>query len=370
MKGRWVAFGESLVILAILLALVQTFLEDFAVLAGWPLSRRDILLLAGFCFDLFFTVEFLLRLYSSFLDHMSYAYLSAGKGWIDFLASVPLLMLSSGPFFLSRLTGQAVFVGLGGMLYLLKVIKAIRVARVLRFLRVLKIFRGIQNVGSPMAQRHVAMVTTLAVSVLVFCLLAFSLIPSFPATVEHQKRAIAFLKSQENDLPAFARAVDYLREEEESLLLMKYQGKTVLSRYANGYYQENFAAGDYSYLRDGELELFFDLRPYAQQLSRENLLFFTAVLLTVLLFLILYGPHFALTVTDPIQVMRRGLAEKSYNFEVSIPTAYRDDDIFRLARLYNDRCLPLKDLNAGWEKKSVLDLGSAEVRELLEKEEG
>ena len=65
MRSRTKSVLESVVIAAIFLVLAQTFLEDFAVLIGWTWSTRMILVYAGFFFDLFFTVEFLSRLYAA-----------------------------------------------------------------------------------------------------------------------------------------------------------------------------------------------------------------------------------------------------------------------------------------------------------------
>ena len=52
---------ENIVLAAIFLVLVQTFIEDLAVVAGWSWSVRRVLILTGFGFDFFFTVEFLTR---------------------------------------------------------------------------------------------------------------------------------------------------------------------------------------------------------------------------------------------------------------------------------------------------------------------
>ena len=49
---------EGVVIGAIVLVLVQTFLEDFATLIGWSWNLRRALIFTGFAFDVFFTIEF------------------------------------------------------------------------------------------------------------------------------------------------------------------------------------------------------------------------------------------------------------------------------------------------------------------------
>ena len=76
------------------------------------------------------------------------------RGWVDLAASVPLILLNSGPAVLALAAGGVSVLGLGGILNVLKVIKAIRIARILRLLRVLKIFKQIKyadKVGIPLA---------------------------------------------------------------------------------------------------------------------------------------------------------------------------------------------------------------------------
>jgi hypothetical protein len=371
-----VSFLETLVIAAILLVLVQTFLEDFAVLSGWSVEIRNKLLLAGFFFDLFFTIEFLTRLYYAIMDRRVGRYLSLERGWIDFLASVPLLMFNSGPFALTLLTGSGVALGLGGILNLLKVIKAIRIARILRFLRIIKIFRKIKNVSSPMAQRHVASITAISVTVIVASLLFFTLFSStaeiggLDTAFSQQQKAVAGHLADRTDSPSdFVLALNTLKDTQPNLLIVKFRGQTLFSRYSNNYYTQYFAPGDYSYLFSGELELFFDQLDYVSQLSRESILFFLIVVLVVLAYLLIYSPHFALTVTDPIHVMRRGLEEADYNLEVKVPGRYRHDDVFELAEQYNRKYLPLKDRTRNQEGESLIRLDMEEVSRILPEEE-
>ena len=226
-----------------------------------------------------------------------------------------------------------------------------------------------------MAQRHVANITAIGVTVLVFSLLIFTFFVGSlgvkgmdTATFSHQEDIAVQLSSQKENKPALAASLNILKETEESLLIVKISGKAVYSRFDNGYYEQNFGPGEYSYFSDGSFEAFFDLRPYVQQLSRESLLFFVIVAILVLAFLFIYSPHFALTISDPIHVMRRGLREDDYNLEVKIPEKYQDDDVYQLARLYNEKYLPLKARNQGDENKPLLNLGLADIDDILEED--
>ena len=81
----------------ILLVLIQTFVEDLAVLLGWSWTVRKILIFSGFGFDLFFSLEFITRYFSALRKGKAVKYMFQERGWVDLIASLPLLFLSSGP---------------------------------------------------------------------------------------------------------------------------------------------------------------------------------------------------------------------------------------------------------------------------------
>jgi hypothetical protein len=349
MARRSTNFLESLVIAAILLALVQTFLEDCAVLAAWPLALRRGLQLAGFGLDLLFTIEFLIRLHLAAADRRLGRYLGPERGWLDFLASVPLLMFSSGPLAASLLLGRTGLPALVGVLYLSAVVKAIRVARILRLLRAARLFGRLRDAAWPMARRHVTVAATIAVSVLALGLVLFNALDgplglrSAAAAIEERQRLIArYIEPYRSGAPGLSRVLATVAGTDDSLLVLRINGETRFSRFDDAFYAARFEPGEYGYLRQDGLELFFDLRSEARRLAGQSLIYLGLAALLVLAYLLRYGPHFAVTVTDPLQVMRRGLEEPSFSREVEIPERYQDDEVFLLARSYNEHYLPLK----------------------------
>lgn len=336
MARRLAIYLESLVLAAILLSLVQAFLEDYAVLAAWPLLLRRDLQLAGFFFDLLFTVEFLIRLYLAAIDHRVGRYLGAQRGWLDFLTSAPLLIFVSGPWAASLLLGPA------ALPVLATAVRAARTARLLRPLRAARLFGRLPNAASPMGRRHVTMAATIAVSVLVLGAVLFSALggplglrAGAAAVEQRQLLAVRYLER-------YPRALERLAQTDDSLLLLRLDGRARFSRYDDAYYAARFSPGEYGYLRQGGQELFYDLRPEARREAGQSLIYLGLAVLLALVFLLRYGPHFELTVTDPLQAMRKGLEEPGYNREVEVPERYREDEVFRLARSYNECFLPLK----------------------------
>ena len=243
-------FLEGLVILIIILVLIQTFLEDLSVLLAWTWSSRRVLLITGFFFDLFFTVEFLIRTYSALSRGDLKRYLGQGLGWIDFLASVPLLILSSGPGMVMVLSGSGILFSGGGVLNILKIVKTVRIARILRLLRVLKIFKQIKNVNSIMAQRHLMKITATSVSTLVLTLFFFNLIagtvgmPQAGKILEEQYRGTMTSFTSLRKTGGTAEAAASASRQQPDLLIIKEGETTLYSRYDNDYFGLNFGPGE------------------------------------------------------------------------------------------------------------------------------
>jgi hypothetical protein len=368
-------FLESVVVVAIVLVLVHTFLDDYATVAGWTVNVRRWIIVAGLCFDIFFTIEFFTRLYLALVNGEGAEYFFRQRGWIDFMASIPLLLFNSLPNTLALLAGAGLLTGLGSFLNVLKVIKAVRIARILRLMRVIKLFRRIRYVRSPMAQRHIALIATISVSILVFWMLASSALGSFglfPGLEtpfrQGQEERVSFIAGPRAAGTTLAQRASLAASLDSTILLVRAEGSAAAwSRYDAAYYRNNFLPGDYGYIAAEGIEVFLDERPLARAAAREGMVFFVAVILTVLGFLFLYAPRFALGITDPIHVMRRGMEESGYNLEVKIPPARAEDDVFKLAALYNGVFLPLKDREGGGSDAAETSLNVELLKDLAEK---
>lgn len=346
---------ESFITIAIILVVIHTFLEDVAIVARWGEGVQGFFMIAGFFFDLIFTVEFLIRMGFAIQNGRGTGYFLHKKGWIDFLASIPLLMFNSGPVFFASILGGAAFAGAGGILNMLKLVKAIRIARVLRLLRVLKIFKKIKYADSEMAQRHVTKIITIGVTTLVFTLFTFTTLSGIFDFSGIQREREDFMEKTASivtEAESRGNLSGTLRDIEPfSQILMVWKGdRTLYSKYDPVYYKENIRSGDFDKYEKAGLTLYFDKRDFnsLQTVSQagDSLIFFFVVLLLVIAYLVFYSPHFALTVSDPIYVMRRGMAEPSYNLNVKVPDRFKDDDVYKLSVLYNEEFLPLKDRNS------------------------
>ncbi len=266
---KMAAFIDNILLLIILLSIVQIVMGDLTIIQGWFTVNNERqqydkwMIIAGFAFDFIFSIEFVVRSVQAIKTRSFKKYFFYKRGWIDFLASLPLLLLTSaGPFISLALTGTIVSAerAVAGAI---KLVKVVRVARILRLLRTLKIFGKIENVSSRMSQHHVSTVASLIVTVSIAVYMAFSYL----------------------DILHFADPVNNARVS----------------------------------------------------------LMFTMMLIADILFLaFFYSRHFAQNVSDPIYVIKRGMTENRYNYTAKIKDAYRDDEVFELARAYNTVWLPMK----------------------------
>jgi len=359
---------ENFVLFVILLVLIQTFAEDLAVLLGWSWQIRKTLVFSGFGFDLFFTVEFLIRYFSALKKGHAVKYMLNERGWVDLVASLPLLMFSSGPAVIALLHGTA-FIGAAGMLNILKVVKTVRIARILRLLRLLKVFKKIKFVNSPMAQRHLTKIITTVVSSFVISLTVVSFLLTFIPSKDVEKDFVEKHQIMASTAERLIKSgnADMIDEFEEypSVLILRTDKGTVFTRFDNDHYKTWYGPSDYGYVRSGNLELFYSLKPLYAGESANNLLIFLGILLMLIILMVTYSPHFALTVTDPVNIMVKGMSEGAYNLEVLIPDDYAQDGVYRLARLYNEEYLPMKARNTSSGETSGLALSMDDFDDLF-----
>jgi hypothetical protein len=344
-------------------------------MAGWEVHARKWIIWAGLGFDFFFTIEFLTRMYLALSNREGTSYFFQQRGWIDFLASIPLLLFNSLPNTLALLAGTGLLTGLGSFLNVLKVIKAVRIARVLRLMRIVKLFRRIKYVSSPMAQRHIAVITTISVTILVLwsvgasALQAAGVFPGLEASYASGQaaRVRALTEAGVSPKALSGRAAAVAAIDPTILLVRQEGGNAVWSRYDAAYYRTHFLPGEYSYYTSNGVEVFLDDRPTAMAAAREAIVSFLAVVLIVLGILFLYAPRFALGISDPIHIMQRGMSESAYNLEVKIPPQRADEDVFALAGLYNSVFLPLKDREGANKSSEVSALSIDEIKDLIDK---
>jgi len=284
------------------------------------------------------------------------------------IASVPLLLLVSGPYFLQSIFGISlvgIIAGSAGAGRTLKVIKAIRVTRILRFIRMLKIFGKIKNVQSRMTQRHITRLSTLIVFSLSFFFITTSLlqslelIPSATTSVKMRQDAIIRHIADSDKFISDIERDKYLKsitENNPAIVYLEYNGKPLCNKLVknkNGTTlpldikkidkESQRETAIYTINKEiANLEIIFSETGTLRSEAIIDMINFVMILFMMVIILLFYSPHFAKTVTDPIFVMRKGFETRNYTLMVKIPEHLKDDDVFKLAEDYNDRWLPAK----------------------------
>ena len=169
-------FAEGFITLLIFLVLFETLAEEYAAFMSFSARHRKELMIAGFCFDLLFSVEFLLRFIVAGRRGGIHGYMTREGGFIDFVSSFPLLILASGPLmWITFFSGRAGVIAVLGGLSLLKTVKVIRVVRALRILRAVKLFKK-KGAPSDLTSFFVSRVASLSIGVIVIVLIGFSFV--------------------------------------------------------------------------------------------------------------------------------------------------------------------------------------------------
>ena len=378
--NAFITFLENITILMILLVLIQTFCEDLFLYLCYPIDIVNKIKLSAFIFDLYFTLEFFIRFISALIKKKGIDYFFYKNGWIDFLASIPLLLLISGPELLFQLFAINIFsVSFLSKARMLKIIKAIRVARILRLIRVLKIFGKIKNIKSVMAQRHISKISTIVVTSIIFCFMIISILqeinilPSrFTEQLDKEEKIDnLFLKIYRlNDEKTQTNFYSYTANEFSNIIAIrinnktKYQSKNINHEYYKYYKKINNS----DFIKTNIIKsppdtisiTYWRLELYKSE-ALSNMINFILIIFVLLSIIIIYSRHFALTISDPIYVMRMGFEIKNYTYAVKILKHYTDDDLFLLANDYNTRWLPAKirklsEMNVSTTKLSIDDV--------------
>ncbi len=378
--SKFVSLLENITLIVIFLAVVQTITEDLLTFLNFNPLIIKYVTLSSFFFDLYFSAEFIVRIVSASSRKKGSDYFLYRNGWIDALSSFPLLFFVSGPFLVTTMFSSSIVrIGLLNKLGLLKMIKAIRVTRILRFLRILKVFGKIKNVNSEMAQRHIQTVSTIAVFSVITVIFTlsifkdvFTFIPSNSFSFEQKETAFnatldVLLKNKTD--AEIVNILNGLDKKDSGIIYIRLRGNDIYldNRFTLTGIEYKLQMHDHLYSRAtglGGINLIIVY--YRESLSRINawdgIANFVIIMFILISVVIFYTKNLALTVTDPIYVMRLGFEKKDYTLAVKIPEPYKDEDIFKLADDYNNRWLPAKlrklEETKNTDKKSLLDINN------------
>lgn len=237
-----------------------TFALEAGTVLGAPWPIRSLISLLCLLFDVFFLLELAARGASAFAEGRLSSYIRHGGGWRDFLAAVLPLVFSTGPFLFGGIDGlanTATVTALGSF-------RLLRGLGLLRLLRLIRLFpgdspsgNGIRIHGSTASKAALlALASSLAVLILAEIASIAGFWPDAHAALATKREAT--LKALASNPSADGAELVALADED--LLLVRYQGRVVFTRYSAEEYHRRFGPDEIGYLRRGtDPEAFFSL---------------------------------------------------------------------------------------------------------------
>lgn len=263
------------------------------------------------------------------------------RGWVDFFSSQPLLLFDSGPSVFILLSGSAAAGDASiGTLNVLKIVKAIRVTRILRLVRILKIFGKIHNTESKMAQHHTATISTIAVFTMVVILVSFSLVGNGFVYIEKRRQHYQSLISSDLS-PVRAVFLSWLKMD-ENVLKVERKNRSLYEKIPGKEFNTKYASDDYIIVKNTDYRLLISIVDIHQRISFFHIQNFFIIIFLVLGIMFIYTRHFAQNISDLIHILNKGFRKRDYNLQVKIREEFRDEEVYKLARFYNDAYLPAK----------------------------
>jgi hypothetical protein len=342
-------FLEGLLFILIILVIFETYSEDLAVFMNVNANIRKLLLLAGFCFDAIFSLEFIARLIMSGKRGRVGQYIMREGGIIDFIASLPLLVFSSGPLlfmtYLSEGTGFTLpvvgSVGLMaiGNLRFLKIVKTIRIIRIFRFIRAMKLFGKVKT-RYVMTPRYVAAPILIVITIAVVALMGFSYLENekiIQPRAEEVKRIVSAYVAMEDK-----EDFDLLFADAGSLLMIESDGNTIYRNIDEAVFKESYLNDDFFTEVVDEYVLYLDNKDVKRSHALINMMVFDIIIAVIIVMTTIYRRYFNSHIATPVNVMFKGFKTTDYSTPVRIQENRKDFEMYQLAEQYNTKWLPIK----------------------------
>jgi len=342
-------FLEGLLFILIILVIFETYGEELAVFMNVGADIRKLLLIAGFCFDAVFSVEFIARLIISGKRGKMGRYIAREGGIIDFLASLPLLIFSSGPLlfmtYLSEGTGfKLPVVGSVGLITLgnlrfLKIVKTIRIIRIFRFIRAMKLFGKVKT-RYVMTPRYVAVPIVIVIAIAVVALMGFTYLENeriIQPRAEEVKHIVSAYVAME-DMEDF----HHLFDGADSLLMVESHGDTIYRNIDQQVFEETYLNDDFYTEEVGEYVLYLDNKDVKRSHALINMMVFDIIIAAIIFMTTVYRRFFNRHIASPVNVMFRGFKTSEYSTPVRIHENRTDFESYQLAEQYNKKWLLIK----------------------------
>ncbi|HPJ42978.1 MAG TPA: hypothetical protein PLY21_11695 [Spirochaetota bacterium] len=343
-------YTEGLILSAIILSLLHLFINEYAVFARWSVASVNTLLFAGIIFDLIFSVEFTVKSIKAAGRKNFIAYMQHRNGWVDLISSLPVLLLYSLPFFYLFLS-ESSHAGASEQLpvVILNLMAVIRMPLLLRSLRVLKLSGIIRLNSSEMTRHHASVTGAMAVVTTAVIIMLWSGITGFSGPDDFKKRGSDYSRMLvELESAATLNNMNF-RDLCENILIsdhriikVNYNDGKSYEKLSVSEFRKYYSPGDYIKIPGNLCFLTVSCRDLKGENALLNMLGLLVMLALAFVFMLLYSRHFERTVSDIAGALNSGFRKKDFNLMIKIRDEYREEELYRLARFYNDAYLPAK----------------------------
>ncbi len=295
---------EKIIFLIILLSIVHIFLEELAVIFNWTTPTKHLLIWMGFTFDFIFTVEFLTRYISALKRKQAKNYFFNENGWIDFFASIPLLLFYSGirVYYLITITSPIVFYQ-SSILGIFRTFKLLRVVRILRFMRILKTLGNLFQSKMENIRRNIIAVTSISLGSLILGFFIIKLIFSFlnwpGLEIFKYKREIQYRNliniakeySQRLGSP-FESEIKNVFKNEKRVLTIFFNNKKIFNKYNDAVLFNKYDIDDLWLAEKDNVDVLFTVIDVNKQIARKNIELLFIILSVLIGLLCFYIPYY------------------------------------------------------------------------------
>jgi len=296
------SFLESFIVVMIIAAIIQIFLEDLSRIGSWSIAARRSLIIIGFLLDLIFTIEFIIRSLLSGKSKGWVNYFMNEKGWVDFFSAVPLLIFNSGPLMIGMFKpGVLIALPFMGILNILKVTKILRIARMLRLLRVLKIFKPTSLEAEEKRTAQLSKIISISIVTITLILIISPLLPTLfyntdnNIAVKRQKYVNIIQDWRNSIIKRDENRLNYLTtvlKEDKNVLFMYTMGTEINNLKEKGkpakVIPQKYFYTDFKVLNYMGFKLWYSVKDEVIDSSKINLLMTIIIVVLILAFVIFY----------------------------------------------------------------------------------
>lgn len=339
---------DLFVFISVILSILFVIAGEYAVYTGWSVRTRNAFLWTGLFFDLVFSVEFLLRSIPAAKSGRFTLYIKHETGWIDFLTSIPLLVLYSAPLLYITLNTEGVR---GTVLFteMINYTAIVHLSLVMRCIRVMKLFRIIAIYNSEMTRHHTYTAGLTAVCAAGAVIILWAGISGFSDRDDRKIRTAEYLKmlvelesiATLNNLD-FREACENFLISDHRIINIDYTGGKFYERLSNAEFRKFYNSGDCIKVPGRLSTLTVSMKDITSKNALNNIKDILIILLLAASFIFFYSRHFTFTVSDIAGALNAGFRKRDYNLMIKIRDEYKEEELYRLAGFYNEAYLPAK----------------------------